>query len=386
MSSNSTVLDAFEFEDDSSESRGEVIAVGVASTILLTYENGQRVAVKSATTSRRFAKEPHDIKKECRILSQLSYVNIIPVLWSRDDPHEHMLEICMPFIPYSLENLLAIPSFTPSDMGSQFYTISRSIIFQTLSALAYLHSSPHKIAHRDIKPSNVLLTASGCVQLIDFGVSYAPDPHAEDIWHEEKDRMYFEVSTGPYRAPELLFGARTYDPYAADMWSLGCTFAEFFTQLLPEENDDEYDYPPELCDTNSTFVRKSLFDGTRGEIGLAWSIFKIMGTPTEDSWPTFNQLPDASRVQFTVVPPVPLDSVLPHLPHDQTPYELNLLQSFLIYPPSARITAIDAIAHACFTDSVLIPPEIQQAGTNCVHQTKDGKTIGGMLEEVFTNS
>lgn len=92
-------------------------------------------------------------------------------------------------------------------------------------------------------------------------------------------------SRSPYRAPELLFGARTYDPYAVDMWSLGCTFAEFFTPLLPEEDDDEDDYPPELRDANPTLVRKALFDGTRGEIGLAWSIFKILGTPTEDSWP-----------------------------------------------------------------------------------------------------
>ncbi|KAK0209199.1 kinase-like domain-containing protein [Desarmillaria ectypa] len=384
MSSSGTDWDAFEFEGDSPYSHEEVIAVGIAATIYLAHEDGQRVAIKSATTIRRFAKEPHDIKKERRILSQLSYVNIIPVLWSRGDPHEYMLEICMPFIPYSLESLLAVPSFTPSDMRSQFSTISHSIIFQTLSALAYLHSSPHKIAHRDIKPSNILITASGCVQLIDFGVSYTPDPHPEDIWHEEKDRMYFEVSTGPYRAPELLFGARTYDPYAVDMWSFGCTFAEFFTPLLPEEND-EYDYPPELCDANPTLVRKTLFDGTRGEIGLAWSIFKIIGTPTEDSWPTFRELPDASRVQFVVVPPVPLDSVLPHLPHDQTPHELGLLQSLFRYPPSARITATDAIAHACFADGVLIPPEIHNADANCVHHVKDGKTIGEILVEVFTN-
>ncbi len=92
-------------------------------------------------------------------------------------------------------------------------------------------------------------------------------------------------SHSPYRAPELLFGARTYDPYAVDMWSLGCTFAEFFTPLLPEDDEDEDYYPPELCDANPTLVRKALFDGTRGEIGLAWSIFKILGTPTEDSWP-----------------------------------------------------------------------------------------------------
>ena len=31
--------------------------------------------------------------------------------------------------------------------------------------------------------------------------------------------------------------------------------------------------------------RESLYDSTKGQIGLAWSIFKVHGTPTEDSWP-----------------------------------------------------------------------------------------------------
>lgn len=31
--------------------------------------------------------------------------------------------------------------------------------------------------------------------------------------------------------------------------------------------------------------RDSLFNGERGEIGLAWSIFKIFGTPNPNNWP-----------------------------------------------------------------------------------------------------
>lgn len=36
---------------------------------------------------------------------------------------------------------------------------------------------------------------------------------------------------------------------------------------------------------NSYWKRDSFFDGNRGEIGVAWSIFKIFGTPTKESWP-----------------------------------------------------------------------------------------------------
>lgn len=36
---------------------------------------------------------------------------------------------------------------------------------------------------------------------------------------------------------------------------------------------------------DSYWQRDTLFKGSRGEIGLAWSIFKIFGTPTKESWP-----------------------------------------------------------------------------------------------------
>ena len=89
------------------------------------------------------------------------------------------------------------------------------------------------------------------------------------------------------------------------MWSLGVTLADFFRPLKQqlddvEEWDDEVEEEVEdERHTDQPFIflqdpspsrmtswrRLPLFDADRGDIGLAWSIFKVRGTPNETSWP-----------------------------------------------------------------------------------------------------
>ena len=225
----------------------------------------------------------------------------------------------MPFIPFDVNSILSNPRFSPHgppgtadivvDIPS-FLVVTKSIIYQTLSAIAFIHGQ--RIAHRDIKPRNLLLTEDGYVKLIDFGISWTEKSDERDLWPEPRGRMCFDVATGPYRAPELLFGATDYNAYSTDLWSAGAVFAEFFTPLrltrAYEDNGDWYQdevdsdsesdsdmplaKPPFIIpkrlpptDPDVEWVRESLYDGTRGQIGLAWSIFKVHGTPTEESWP-----------------------------------------------------------------------------------------------------
>ncbi|PPQ89974.1 hypothetical protein CVT25_009614 [Psilocybe cyanescens] len=340
----------------------------------------QWIVVKSATTLRKFTKEPHDIVKELRLLSSMTHANIAFVIGSFLDDEQNMLNIYMPYFAMSLSSLLASPYLSPHPFppltlhapntdtdaathDEQFNIIARSIMIQTLAALAFLHSEQRRIGHRDIKPENIMLATDGCVKLIDFGVSWNETEldleKNHDLWPEYKGKLYFEVSTRffgndtrnrAYRAPELLFGSRNYDHCAIDLWSVGATFAEFFTPLRlvsddEDDGDDDDDTDPDaegepehvplepfivpkylrIGYPGAQWKRNTLFNGERGEIGLAWSIFKIFGTPTEANWPDFEELPGATSVVFNVVPAVPLRPLFPNLP----PSSLSpMLESF----------------------------------------------------------
>lgn len=337
------------------------------------------------------------------------------------------------FSPYPLVSILDADPSSPSPRERRFVLLAKSLMFQILSGVTFLHETA-KIAHRDIKPSNVLLTLSGRVQLIDFGISWKEGEDLvakkDDLWLETPEKMYFEVSTGPYRAPELLFGPRNYDAFAIDSWSLGATFAEFFTsvRLFNPLDDEEFDFEGDeqsdsgdsssskpiesfiiprglrIGDPTNRWARDSLFDSTRGEIGLAWSIFKIRGSPDETNWPSFLSLPDADKLSFTDVEPVDLFSILPNFPpsaqqHEvdtkthmppetMSPTPVDLIHRFLVYEPSRRIRPSKALTHPWFTSEppLLLPddfPAPSIRGEASISLSWGAKSLEEWLSDVY---
>ena len=89
-------------------------------------------------------------------------------------------------------------------------------------AFKYLHSE--NIAHRDIKPANILLDSYGRPKIADFGLSQKMDDRSGRVWR-------FGGSL-PFLAPEIL-KRESYNPFSADVWSLGVTIYLIVTGNLP---------------------------------------------------------------------------------------------------------------------------------------------------------
>jgi cyclin-dependent kinase 2 len=100
-----------------------------------------------------------------------------------------------------------------------------------------------------------------------------------------------------YRAPEILLGARHYST-PVDVWSVGCIFAEMVNQKPLFPGDSEIDelfkifrsYLQELFKLSLVccMLQKNILSG----LCILFCSCRILGTPTEETWPGVASLPD----------------------------------------------------------------------------------------------
>ena len=96
------------------------------------------------------------------------------------------------------------------------------VAVQASHALAHAHQQ--RIIHRDIKPANLMVTRSGTVKVLDFGVAKVQEP-------ADASRSGAALGTLAYMAPEQLRGEAVHP--ATDVWSLGCLLQEMLTGSRP---------------------------------------------------------------------------------------------------------------------------------------------------------
>src|ERR1022692_1551464 len=103
---------------------------------------------------------------------------------------------------------------------------------QIAAGLAHAHE--HGIIHRDIKTANIVITPSGQVKVLDFGLA---KHYGEREFAEATRSIQSAIDAGtivgtlPYIAPEILCGEQA-SP-RSDIWSLGITFFEMSAGQRP---------------------------------------------------------------------------------------------------------------------------------------------------------
>ena len=103
---------------------------------------------------------------------------------------------------------------------------------QLADALGHAHE--RSIVHRDFKPGNVIVTSSGRVKVLDFGLSLRIETKvSEDTTQYEGTRGAQHSVTGtlPYAAPELLRGQEA--DARSDIWALGIVLYELAAGRRP---------------------------------------------------------------------------------------------------------------------------------------------------------
>ena len=176
-----------------------------------------------------------------------------------------------------------------------------------------------------------------------------------------KTRLSPQAITLWYKPPELLLGASEYSS-AADIWSVGCIFAELL-------------------------LRRPFLQGNMTDISQLDKIFEVFGTPNDTNWPDYNTLPLCTRgLEWDNSPPIhSFEEIFIAAPQDC----ISLLRSMLVLDPNKRFTADQCLSHPYFMNDPPPTPKEKLVlssdwGVNNLHA--DENTFGRCISHLGWSS
>mmetsp|Transcript_4936 Transcript_4936/g.9415 ORF Transcript_4936/g.9415 Transcript_4936/m.9415 type:complete len:407 (-) Transcript_4936:3211-4431(-) len=280
-------------------------------------KTNQVVALKQIKFEPSLRKEgfPMAALREIGVLLALSHESIVTVKEMVVGDNFDKVYMAMELMEMDLQQAMKQSESSPFPQAEV-----KSMMHQILSATQHIHEK--WILHRDLKTSNILVHQSGKICLCDFGLARK--------YQFPLKAMTLTVITLWYRPIELLFGKNVYGP-EVDMWSIGCIFGEL--------------------------LKKAAMMQGQGELDQIDKIFKMIGSPNEDTWPDFHTLPNTSILRWKNKNPPKIYETFPvnSFVGGQTYLDSNgfdLLQRLLTLDPQTRLSAEEALKHAYFFEGV----------------------------------
>lgn len=207
------------------------------------------------------------LKDEARLVSNMLHPNICQVLYFEKIGDRYC--ITMEYIHgRDVATIMRTLRKTGQKMPLEF---ALYIIRQTLTGLDYAHrmtdpttNTPLNIIHRDISPQNILVSYSGAVKIIDFGIAKAAEGlhHTQDGVIKGKFRyMAPEQAMGQaidHRVDIFAAGVVLYEMLLGDTHSKGATDAELIIKAQTAQFEPIERLVPGLPRDLPEIVRKAL--------------------------------------------------------------------------------------------------------------------------------
>lgn len=268
--------------------------------------SGELVAMKKIRIEEDDEGVPSTAIREIAFLKELHHPNVVSL---REVLHcQQKLHLVFEYVDQDLrKHLEDCPGPLPP-------ALVKSYLHQILTGLLFCHT--RRILHRDLKPQNLLIDRKGNIKLADFGLARAFGLPVRTYTHE--------VVTLWYRAPEILLGVREYST-PVDIWSVGCIFAEMAEH-------------------------KPLFAGD-SEIDQLFKIFRLLGTPCEETMPGVTSYRDYKHT-FPKWKPALLAPYVSNL----DAHGADLLSKMVCLDPAKRISARAALQHPYFNSHPIPAP------------------------------
>jgi len=201
---------------------GQMIGTGGMADVYLGLDTRLNREVAIKVLRRDLAKDPAFVarfRKEALAAGGLNHPGIVAVYDSGEENNS-------PYIVMELVSGLTLRQKLQA--GQLPLSTSLEIIKGILQALDYSHNKG--IIHRDIKPSNIMITDSGDIKVMDFGIARATDDIGATLTN-----TWNVVGTAQYLSPEQATGEMA--DGRSDLYSLGCLMYELLTGRPPFTGD-----------------------------------------------------------------------------------------------------------------------------------------------------